>query len=76
MALRCALALPLNPATGGNSICIHVFIFSSTEKAVPLHVPLPLADTVALPLSCILELTSYQVYNTGLQFSFMDFITF
>jgi hypothetical protein len=31
-----------SPATGGNSICTNVFMFSSTEKALPLRTPLPL----------------------------------
>jgi hypothetical protein len=35
------------PATGGNSVCTYVFVFSSTEKYLPLRAPLPLGDTAA-----------------------------
>jgi hypothetical protein len=40
------------PLAAGTSIYNSVFVFSSTEKALPLLTPLPLADTVVtLPLA-------------------------
>jgi hypothetical protein len=49
-------------ATEDNSICTYVFVFSSTEKALPLPAPLPLADTaVTLPLA---HLRAHVLQNT------------